>query len=272
MIIRRNSHTYLLLCGIVLWACFVAAKVESFAPAVLRNTGRTGAPKLQNMAHSRRDPSHMWMSKELPTSEEAEHSALTLVRDWDDRSQAAAFVSAFGLLGLGTAGAVALWDQIALPLLGVEYFRTIQHTIFPLLFGSIFALVGVAHFVYVENFARIVPPYGTWGGLWRVPAPGHTVLGISYAEYHSYWTGVVEFLGGLWLLSAGISGDDTVVAPATLLFLLTVGVTPANLYMFTHNANPGGKIPPLSYPYGHLARFILQCGLLSNFWIMMHPI
>jgi uncharacterized membrane protein len=232
------------------------------------------APKHQSVARRRHAPCELRMSEGTEGAQSSEHAVpVELVRNWDDRSQQVAFVTAFGLLGLGTIGAIALWDHVALPLLGAEYFRTIQHTIFPLLFGSIFALVGVAHFVYVENFARIVPPYGTWGGLWRVPAPGHTALGISYAEYHSYWTGVVECLGGLWLLYATLVGEDTaVVAPATLLFLLTIGVTPANVYMFTHHASPGGMIPPLSYPYGHLARFILQCGLLSNFWIMMHPL
>lgn len=39
----------------------------------------------------------------------------------------------------------------------------------------------------------------------------------------------------------------------------------------THDVGPGGIVPELSYPWGHVVRFVLQCGLLSNFWIVSHP-
>jgi uncharacterized membrane protein len=127
--------------------------------------------------------------------------------------------------------------------------------------------VGVLHFVAKDNFVKIVPPKGSWGGLWQAPSPFAEQLGVTYEEYHTYWTGIAEFIGGIWLLAGGLHFTDTQV-PAALLFLLTVGVTPANLYMFTHDANPGDNVPRLSYPAGHIARFIVQCGLLSNFAIM----
>lgn len=202
----------------------------------------------------------------------------------DDRIQQITFIIAFIALGFGTQLCIHLWYTIGMTLLGIDYFYTIQTQIFPIVFGTIFALVGICHFIFVQNFARIVPPYNCWGQLWKVPAPYHTQMNISYEEYHSYWTGMVEFLGGIWLLYTGIMSDvlsssslstsssAATILPATLLFLLTIGVTPANLYMFTHNASPGGIVPSLQYPYGHIARFILQCGLLSNFYIMMHPI
>ena len=252
----RNNRLLLLL--LLLHRCVYP--VTSFAASPMQQYRGT-PPRRQLVRHM--------------TEPNDDESPLLLVRDWDDRAQQIAFVSAFGLLGVGTTGAVMLWNDVAHPLLGDAFYSNIQTTIFPSLFGSIFALVGIAHFVYCDNFARIVPPPGTWGGLWQIPAPGRQRLRISYGAYHSYWTGLVEFFGGLWLLlsSSSLSSQDAhVEAPATLLFFLTIAVTPANLYMFTHNVGPGGKIPTLSYPYGHLARFLLQCGLLSNFWIMMHPI
>ena len=61
------------------------------------------------------------------------------------------------------------------------------------------------------------------------------------------WTGVAEFvLGGLLtagactrLLSSGSAGDGLVSSAALGLLLLTVLVTPANIYMYTH----GAKLP-----------------------------
>ena len=195
----------------------------------------------------------------------------TLISAKDDTTQRLAFFAAFAALAVGTNLCVQLWHGPGEALLGAETFERIRGTVFPISFGLIFAIVGVLHFVFVENFARIVPPRGTWGGLWQVPAPFQKEFGIpSYEYYHSYWSGVAECVGGLWLLVGGL-GYTTVTEPALLLFLLTVGVTPANLYMFTHNAEPGGAVPRLAYPVGHIARFILQCGLLSNFWIMANP-
>lgn len=193
-----------------------------------------------------------------------------LISSKDDATQQLAFVSAFGVLAVGTALCVQLWHGPGVTLLGDAYYQQIRSSIFPKAFGIIFAVVGVLHFVFVDNFAKMVPPKGTWGGLWQAPAPFQEELGIqSYEAYHSYWTGVAECLGGIWLLAAGF-GLTSTDAPANLLFLLTIGVTPANLYMFTHDVTPGGAIPRLQYPFGHVARFLLQCGLLSNFWIMGH--
>lgn len=194
-----------------------------------------------------------------------------LVSAKDDQTQRLVFAVSFIALAVGTNICIQLWYGPGLSLLGKDSFGAIRQTVFPILFGSIFAVVGVLHFVFVKNFARIVPPVGTWGGLWQAPTPFRKNLGISYGDYHSYWTGVVEAAGGLWLAIGGL-GLYSIEAPAMLLFLLTVGVTPANLYMFTHDATPGGAIPRLPYPAGHIARFIVQCGLLSNFWIMAHSL
>lgn len=195
-----------------------------------------------------------------------------LISSKGELTQWIAFFSAFAVLAVGTSLCVQLWHGPAIDLLGAQFYEEIRSTIFPIAFGSIFAIVGLLHFVFDENFVRIVPPKGTWGGLWQVPAPGMETLGITYEEYHCYWSGVAECVGGLWLLLAAVGTIPTSTEiPAFLLFLLTVSVTPANLYMFTHDAHPGGAIPKLDYPFGHIARFVVQCGLLSNFWIMANP-
>ncbi len=71
-----------------------------------------------------------------------------------------------------------------------------------------FAIGGVAHFVLTETEMRIVPPY--------IPWPRVAVL-VS---------GVFELLG-----AAGLLWTPTRRAAGMGLFLLTIAVTPAHVYM-----------------------------------------
>lgn len=92
-------------------------------------------------------------------------------------------------------------------------------------------------------------------------------------KFHVQWTGVAEVLGGLGLCLGALPLDfiPSWLSPASAygLCLLTAIVTPANLYMYTHNAP--GPIPegvttgPLPWQ-GHLVRGLMQVLLLSTLW------
>ena len=52
-----------------------------------------------------------------------------------------------------------------------------------------------------------------------------------------------------------------------MLFLLTVLVTPANIYMYTHGAVMGADMPPLDVSF-HYIRFVIQVLLLSTLFVL----
>ena len=102
------------------------------------------------------------------------------------------------------------------------------------LLGVIYLAAGIAHFTELEGFENITPPNGTWGWYYTPFSPRVNVL----------WTGVVEIFGGAWMLFGAAAPLAGLTLPAALgpvvsdgaltLFLLTLVVTPANLYALTH--------------------------------------
>jgi len=138
----------------------------------------------------------------------------------------------------------------------------------PILLGTFFFVAGMGHFLAGEAFREIYPPPGTWG-IWYVPGS---------AAFHVAWTGVVEILGGAGLLFGGIrdafglSEEEeeegnliyNFLKPisASILFLLTLLVTPANIYMFTHGAVMGDNMAPLGMSF-HVVRFAIQVQFLT---------
>ena len=171
-----------------------------------------------------------------------------------------------GVIGIGVGLLGATWlatnSLLWLDAISGGLIKSILLFTTPFGLGLVFTALGVTHFIYKNEYAAIVPPPGTWGGLWNVPSPGADRLGLSYADYHVYWTGVAEVGGGLLLLLGGLH-TIPVQIPALLLFGLTLAVTPANIYMFTHDA-PLTLGPPLQYPNDHVVRAILQVVILSQ--------
>lgn len=98
-----------------------------------------------------------------------------------------------------------------------------------------FFIGGIAHFAAIETEMRIVPPY--------IPWPRAAVL-VS---------GVFELLG-----AAGILWKPTRRAAGIGLFLLTLAVTPANVYMLQEP----GLFPSIPY-WALVARLPLQVALLA---------
>lgn len=186
-------------------------------------------------------------------------------------TQAAVFVGYFAALGVSTVPATMALDAISKNVFGLERWRNIFIELaLPVLMGLVYLSGGVGHFLAADAFRDIYPPQGTWG-LWYLPGS---------ASFHVAWTGVVEALcGGSLLVSAArlqlIGGDDddeNVVLKllpafsAATLFVLTLAVTPANIYMFTHGATMG-DMEPLDMSF-HVTRFTVQVLFLSILWTL----
>lgn len=181
--------------------------------------------------------------------------------------QASIFFGILAILGVLTVPFSSFLDDITMK---YEWVQSWRYT-WPLL-GAIYAAAGVTHFTLQDAYENIYPQKGAWG-IWYLPGS---------AEFHVKWTGVAEILGGVGLLigglldafapvyntspnlltSAGIGSDS-----AAALLLLTIAVTPANIYMFTHGARlpvDGPEVPVA----GHVVRGLMQVVLFGLLYQM----
>ena len=189
----------------------------------------------------------------------------------DDTTQRLGFIAICASLGMGTILMIQLLTVLEAVLPAGWYAAWRDYT-WPVPMGLLFAAAGVTHFELEETYTAFVPPRGTWGNLWQVPAPGSKLLlNMSEEQYHCYWTGIAEIVLGVGMILSALHAIPlTVDVPAMALFFLIIAVTPANIYMATHDIQPP-KFPPVPYPEGHVVRGVMQCVLLSLFWKLAHP-
>jgi uncharacterized membrane protein len=176
-------------------------------------------------------------------------------------AQAASFFAIAFALYAGTLGSVNAFEQlkISIPSLAAGILNGVP------LNGLLFTAAGVAHFTICDEFCNMMPVQGAWG-FWYLPGS---------KKFHVIWTGIAEIIFGLWLTLGGAAELFGFTLPASLgpvtsdaslaLLLLTILVTPANIYMLTHGAKlpkNGPEIPVVA----HVIRLILQVVLFTTFY------
>jgi len=190
------------------------------------------------------------------------------IDEWPQLYQTAVFFGTYAALGIATYPTTKLLEQLSQSVIGLERWRIIViDSTLPILLGLFYLAGGIGHFAIAEAFQDIYPPPGTWG-IWYLPGT---------PAFHVAWTGAVEILGGMGLLFGGLrdafivgSDDDEnenilinfiKPASASVLFVLTILITPANIYMFTHGAVMG-DMSSLDMSF-HAVRFAVQVAFLS---------
>lgn len=255
------------------------APCSSSPYSLFRSRLSTGLSKTSKSKQVR-SRSHSYLLASMERNDELKDPS-TLISAKDDRTQQLNFILICGGVLGGSIVFLNLYNilEVVLPSPIFAPF----YTVLPYVLSSAFIAAGIAHFAIEDTFTSFVPPRGSWGGLWQVPSPGSDQMGLTYEQYLSFLSGIAEILVGSWLLIAtastngilafgGAAGDVTasssaIVAttiPAALMWILTAAVTPANIYMYTHNPVVP-RIPMLPYPWGHAARGLLQCALLGVF-------
>lgn len=208
--------------------------------------------------------------------------------------QCGIFVGYYLLLGVCCNVSINIIDnEISTKIIGLETWRALYvDNVLPCAIGILFVSAGIGQLLVApQEYLPLVPPPGTWG-IWYVPGS---------SQFHVFWTGMVELICGTSLLfssdvlnrnkeeeeedSSSSSSSITsiltkVIKPvsATLLLILTIVITPSNIYMYTHGATLATTMTTttttitenpfsLSLSY-HYIRFLLQSLLLGTLFVL----
>ena len=257
--------------------CFLPPSVSAFTVAVTSVSMDQPNARSYNRIHHRNGimkqpkfaPQRNIDISQLPMSPSG-------IDQWPQVAQTAVFFGVYGLLGAATVPTVTMIDSLSKSMFGLERWRNwFVDTSLPLALGIFYSLAGSGHFLAADAFCDIYPPKGTWG-IWYLPGS---------ASFHVAWTGLVELFGGaglllgvvartLWLDQIEMQEDNSDAAilkliqpfSAAMLLALTLIVTPANIYMYTHGAIMGAGDPlDLSF---HYIRFAMQVLLLSLLFVL----
>lgn len=176
--------------------------------------------------------------------------------------QALSFISISSLLYLGTLAILSGFSIFES--LNPDLFASWKNT-FSIL-GLFFIAAGISHFPLKKEFINIYPSPGAWG-FWYLPGS---------ADFHVAWTGIAEFILGLGLIIGSIlnvqfSNSSNLSSLSALgLLLLTIAVTPANIFMLTHGARLPMSGPPVGIQF-HVIRLLIQCLLFAQFYTLAQP-
>ena len=168
-------------------------------------------------------------------------------------------VAVFAALGAGTVATLEGGLRSREETLPAGWYSVWRLTWAPLL-GLAFSAAGVARFALLELFCSIYPGRGRGWAVWYLPGT---------SSFHVKWTGIAEQAGGVELALGrlGVGADFGLEKESVAgLSALELGVTPANMYMFSQ----GTPFPKgLKVPVGaHAVRGFLQRALPAFVWIL----
>lgn len=167
----------------------------------------------------------------------------------------------FTYIGIMTSVFLKIYKRLDVK--GAKWWSTLKQT-WPLMGVFPYMASGyLFHFVDVDEFLCITPPNGTWGW-WYLPVS---------QEFQLAATGYAEIICGFLLAVCGIMLPKHSWAvslrqqSALVLFVITIGMTFANIFMLTHGVWAYELQEPMPVIF-HAVRWTIQGLWLSNLWYM----